>query len=53
MLLEDIHKRSKTYKPWIFRFMGGTEITAHFTDQEVEQMKIKYPDVKWTHFHKC
>lgn len=32
---------------WVFTLDTGEEITAKFTDSEIEQMKLDYPTVKW------
>lgn len=33
---------------WLFKLFDGREITAGFTNKEIEKMKEKYPEVKWT-----
>ena len=32
---------------WLFKIDDGTSIEAVFSDEEIKQMEIKYPEVKW------
>jgi len=32
---------------WLFTLRDGSSIEASFTDQEIRDFEIKYPEVKW------
>ncbi len=36
-----------TFHRWEFLLKDETTIVARFTDEEIEDMKIKYPKVRW------
>jgi hypothetical protein len=39
-----------TYETWEFVLDDGTSIKAKFTDLEIEELKLKYPNMDWRAF---
>lgn len=37
------------YYPWLLYLRDGTTITAKFTNKEIEEYKILYPEINWGH----
>jgi hypothetical protein len=35
------------YYLWEFELLDGSFIQARFTDDEIREMQIKYPNIKW------